>query len=56
MEIIGTYFLGTRKYMAIVSAVGLFCCDRFEETPNELVVKMSKLTKPSFNLQYITIG
>ena len=31
--------------MLIISAVGLFCCDKFEETPNEKVVNMSKLTK-----------
>ena len=51
-EIIGTYFLGTivpRKYMPIISAVGLFCCDKFEETPNEKVSNMSKLTKSYFN-------
>ena len=51
-EIIGIYFLGTivlRKYMPIISAVGLFCCDKFEETPNEKVSNMSKLTKPYFS-------
>ena len=40
------YFLGTivpRKYMPIISAVGLFCCDKLEETPNEKVINMSKL-------------
>ena len=44
-EIIGIYFLGIiaqRKYMPIISAVGLFCYDKFEETPNEKVVNMSK--------------
>ena len=48
---IGIYFLGTivsRKYMPIISAVGLFCYDKFEETPNEKVVNMSKLAKPYF--------
>ena len=30
-------------YMPI-SAVGLFCCDKFEKTPNEEVVNTSKLT------------
>ena len=35
--------------MPIISAVGLFCYDEFEETPNEKVVNMSKLTKPNFN-------
>ena len=37
-KIIGLYFLGTivpRKYMPTISAVGLFCCNKFEETPNE---------------------
>ena len=55
VEIIGIYFLGTivtRKYMPIISAVGLFCCDKFEETPNEKVSNMSKLTKSYFNLNY----
>ena len=50
-EIIGIYFLGTivlRKYMPIISAIGLFCCDKFEETPNEKVSNMSKLTKFCF--------
>ena len=50
-EIIGKYFLGTivpRKYMTIISAVGLLCYDKFEETPNEKVVNMPKLTKPYF--------
>ena len=49
-EIIGIYFLRTivpRKYMAIISAVGLFCCD-FEETPNEKMSNMSNLTKSNF--------
>ena len=34
--------------MPIISAVVLFCGDKFEETPNEKVVNMSKLTKPYF--------
>ena len=37
--------------MPIISAVVLFCFvtyDKFEETPNEKVVNMSKLTKPYF--------
>ena len=41
-----------RKYMHIISVVGLFCCDKFEETPNEKVVNMSKLTKSYFNVSY----
>ena len=47
---LGIYFLGTiipRKYMPIISAVGLFCCDK-EDSPNEKVVNMSKLTKSYF--------
>ena len=36
--------------MPIISAVGLFCYDKFEETPNEKVVNMSKLTKSYFKL------
>ena len=43
-----------RKYMPIISAVGLFCCDKFEETPNEKVVNMSKLTKPYFSKESFT--
>ena len=38
--------------MLIISAVGLFCCDKVEEIPNEKVVNMSKLTKSYFT-QYI---
>ena len=51
-KIIGIYFLGTivpRKYMPIISAVGLFCFDKFEETLNVKVVNMSKLTKSYFS-------
>ena len=36
--------------MPIISAVGLFCCDKFEETPNEKLIIMSKLTKSYFNI------
>ena len=52
-EIIAIYFLGIivlRKYMPIISAVGLFCYDEFEETPNEKVVIMAKFTKPYFSI------
>ena len=38
-----------RKYRHIFSAVGLFYCDKFEETPNEKVVNMSKFTKSYFS-------
>ena len=34
--------------MPIIFADGLFCYDKFEETPNEKVVNMSKLAKPYF--------
>ena len=34
--------------MPIISADEPFCYDKFEETPNEKVVNMSKLTKPYF--------
>ena len=50
-EIIGINFLRTivpRKNMPIISTVGVFCYDKFEETPNEKVVNISKLTKPYF--------
>ena len=55
MEIIGIYFLGRivpRKYVPISSAVGLFCSDKFEETPNEKVINMSKSTKPYFKRKW----
>ena len=50
-EILCIYFLGTivqRKYLPKISAVGLFCYDKFDETPNKKVVNMSKLTKPYY--------
>ena len=53
VEILGIYFLGTivpRKNMPIISAVGLFCCDKFEETPIKKVCNMSKLSKSYFNV------
>ena len=53
VEIIAIYFLGTivlRKYMPKISAVGLFCCNKFEETQNEKVSNMLKLTKSYFNV------
>ena len=41
--------------MPIIYAVVLFCYDEFDETPNEKVVKMSKLTKPyfSYGIKYL---
>ena len=53
-KIIGKYFLGTivlRKYMPIISTVGLFCYDKFEETSSN-ESNMSKLTKLYFNCFY----
>ena len=50
-ENIDIYFFRTivpRNYMPIISAVGLFCCDKFEETPNEKGVNISKLNEPYF--------
>ena len=35
--------------MPIISIVGLFCCGKFEETPNEKVSKLSNLSKSYFN-------
>ena len=37
--------------MPIISAVGLFCCDKFEETPNKKVSNLSKLSKSYFKSQ-----
>ena len=47
-EILGNYFLQTivpRKYLPKISTVGLFSCDKFEETPKQNVINMSKLNK-----------
>ena len=41
--------------MPIISAVGLFCYDEFEETPNEKVVNMSKLTKSYFSVRSLLL-
>ena len=44
-EIIGMYSIGMivpMKYMPIISAVGLYCCDKFEETPKQKVIDLSK--------------
>ena len=52
MEILGKYFLRTivpRKYMGKISAVGLFCCDKFEETPKQIVIDLSKFKKNYFS-------
>ena len=39
--------------MPIISADGLFCCDKFEETLNEKASNMSKLTKSYFRPKYL---
>ena len=44
-EILGKFLLRKnvlRKYMRKSSAVGLFCCDKFEETPKQKVIDLSK--------------
>ena len=51
-EVLRIYFLRTifwRKFMRKISAVGLFCCDKFEETPKQKVINMSKLNKFHFS-------
>ena len=53
-EVLRIYFLRTifwRKFMRKISAVGLFCCDKFEETPKQKVINMSKLNKFHFSNQ-----
>ena len=59
-KIIGLYFLGTnvpRKYMPTISAVGLFCCNKFEETPNEKVSNcQSKLKLTLAKYAYVTVA
>ena len=35
--------------MRKISAVGLFCCDKFEETPKQKVIDLSKLQKFYFS-------
>ena len=36
--------------MRKISAVGLFCCDKFEETPKQKVIDLSKLEKFYFSI------
>ena len=45
-----------RKYMRKISAVGLFSCDKFEETPKQKVINMSKLNKFHFKIQQKSLG
>ena len=55
VEIIGIYSIGTIvsiKYMPIISAVGLFCIDKFEDNQMRkcsTFFRMSKLSKPYFS-------
>ena len=45
VEILTIYFLETivrRKYLPKISAVGLVSCHKFEETPKQKVIDMSK--------------
>ena len=51
-EILGKWFLQKivqRKYMREISAVGLYCSNKFEETPKQKVINMSKLNKFHFS-------
>ena len=51
-EILRIYFLGTivrRKYLPKISAVGLFYCDKFEETPKQKVIDLAQLKKIHFS-------
>ena len=40
--------------MRKISAVGLFCCDKYEETPKQKVIDLSKLQKIYFRANVIT--
>ena len=47
-------FLQTfRENICLKFAVGLFCCDKFEETSNKKVSDLSKLSKSNFNFRSI---
>ena len=51
-KILSKYFLRTidpRKYKRKISAVELFCCDKFEETPKQKVIDLSKFEKLYFS-------
>ena len=55
-EILGNYFPQTivpTKYIRKISAVGLFCCDKFEETPKQKVIDLSKLKNLYFNIKLV---
>ena len=54
-EILYIYFLGTivrRKYLPRISAVGLFSCDKFEETSKQKVMDLSKFKKNYFSFHF----
>merc|ERR1712218_433512 len=54
-KILGKYFLRTivpRKYMRKISSVGLFCCDKFEETTKQKVIDLSKFKNFYFSQTY----
>ena len=42
--------------MPKISAVGLFCCDKFEETPKQKVIDLSKFKKFYFSSEILTLG
>ena len=57
-EILCKYFLRTivpRKYMGKIFAVGLFSCDKFEETPKQKVIDMAYLNRIHFSLAWDTL-
>ena len=35
-----------------ISAVGLYCCDKFEETPKQKVIDLRKFLKIYFNTKW----
>ena len=42
--------------MLKISAVGLFCCDKFEETPKQKVIDLSKLQKIYFSPSFFNMA
>ena len=44
-----------RKYMHKTSAIGLFCCHKFEEIPKQKLINMSKLNKLHFKTTRVKI-
>ena len=52
-EILGKYFLRTivpRKCMCKISAVGLFCCNKFEETPKQTTEGLFLISIAYYNI------